>query len=68
MSRKFVILISSEHILKFLEEKKTSIGKSPMILNLKKEAKKFFPSLYVSEKKNYQNEQNNNEIKNIKEI
>ena len=66
--RKFVILIISEHTLKFFEETKTSIEKSQIPLNLKKDVKKFFPSLYVSEKKNYKNEVNNNEIKNITEI
>ena len=68
LSRKFVILIISDHTLKLFKETISNIEKSQIPLILKKEVKKCFPSLYGSEKKNYQNEVNNNEIKDFKEI
>lgn len=67
LSRKFIILIISDHNLKVFKETITSIEKSKFPLTLKKEVKKCFPSLYESEKKNYQNELNINEINEIKE-
>ena len=68
LSRKFVILIISDHTLKVFKETIANIEKSQIPLTLKKEVKKCFPSLYGCEKKNYQNEVKNNEIKENKEI
>ena len=68
LSRKFVILIISDHTLKVFKETIANIEKSYIPLTLKKELKKCFPSLYGCEKKNYQNEVKNNEIKDNKEI
>ena len=68
LSRKFVILIISDHTLKVFKETIANIEKSQIPLTLKKEVKKCFPSLYGCEKKNYQNEVKNNEIKDNKEI